>query len=100
MTERVKVAVKPGDESATTLPAKLADIQAHNAHLELLVRQTSEHLAMLVKSMTENIAALQSTAAPNQQNHLFVLETQITYLERLAHDLTATAEQQTANDIE
>ena len=77
----------PEDESNTQRP----DEQDRCAQLECLIEQVSESLTTLVKSMTVSVAALQNTAAPSQQNHLFVLETQITYLQRLAQDLTGLA---------
>jgi hypothetical protein len=90
----------PDDESDPNQPDQLVDRQARCAQLECLVQQVSEHLATLLRSMTESVAALQRTAAPCQQNHLFVLETQITYLQRLAHDLMVVAELETTNESE
>ncbi len=87
------------DESTAGLAGQMASVLARNAQLETLVQQTSERLGTLVKSMTGSVAALQSMATPSQHNHLFVLETQITYLQRLADDLAAAAEQPAANDI-
>lgn len=99
MMEKAGDKTTQGDESTAEGHGQMADMQTHITQLETLVQQTSGHLMTLVKSMTESVAALQDTPAPGQQNHLFVLETQISYLQRLACTLATAVEQQPPNDI-
>lgn len=87
-------------ENEADLPEQPADGQAHAVQMDSLVRQASEQLTTLVKSMTGTVTALQSTAVPTQQNHLLVLETQITYLQQLAQDLKAITELTSTNESE
>ena len=90
----------PDDEFNTDLPDQLANRQAQCSKLEGLVQMVSENLTTLVPSMTQSVAALQSTASPYQQNQLLILERQIAYLQRLAHDVIVVAELETTNESE
>jgi hypothetical protein len=89
----------PDDTPCPDQSEQPEDGQAHGIQSKCL-SQLAEQLMALVRSMSKSVAALQSSATPGQQNHLFILETQVAYLQRLAHDLIVVVELETTNESE